>query len=155
MRRTLVLLGVVLALSTPAAAQETARSFTPSHMAAAREYLEAVNVQAVAATAVEAMLEQQIETNPAMAPYRAAMLEWAREVFASDEARNAFSRLYAEEFTEADLRALTAFYRTPLGKRLADSQSALARRGSEVGRKLAESHQADLIARIAKVKPTP
>ena len=155
MRRTLVLLGFAVALSTPAAAQETARTIAPSHMAAARELMGVVNAQQVAATAVEVMLEQQIETDPAMAPYRGAMLEWAREVFASDEARDAFSRLYAEEFSEEDLRALTAFYRTPLGKRLAESQGPLARRGGEVGRRLAESHQADLIARLAKVKAKP
>ena len=153
MRRTLVLLGFVLAVSTPAAAQE--RTFTPSHMAAARELLQVVNVQQITSAAVEVMLEQQIETNPEMAPYRATMLQWARDVFASEEASDAFSRLYAAEFSEADLRALTAFYRTPLGKRLADSQGALARRGGEIGRQLAESHQADLIARLAKVKVTP
>lgn len=155
MRRTLVLLGFALALSTPAAAQEAARSFTPTRLAAARELLEVVNVQQISSAAVEVMLEQQIETNPEMAPYRATMLQWARDVFASEEARDAFSRLYAAEFTEEDLRALTAFYRTPLGKRLADSQGTLARRGGEVGRRLAESHQADLIARLAKVKVEP
>ena len=155
MRRTLYLLGLLVALSTPAAAQEAARSFTPSHMAAAREYLEVVNIQKVAATGAETMMEQQIDSNPQMAPYRAAMMSWAREIFASDEARDAFSRLYAEEFTEAELRELTAFFRTPLGKRLADSQTSMARRGSELGRKLAEAHQGDLMARLAAVKVKP
>lgn len=153
MRRTLALLGLLVALAAPAAAQETARTFTPSHLAAARELLEAVNVQQLFRAGVEIMLEQQIEANPAMAPYRGVMLEWARDIFSSKEAQDAFGRLYAEAFTEEDLRALVAFYRTPLGRRLAESQGSLAQRGGEVGRKLAEANQADLIARLSKVKP--
>ncbi|MBD0318704.1 MAG: DUF2059 domain-containing protein [Gemmatimonadetes bacterium] len=153
MRRTLVLLGFFIALSAPAAAQETARTFTPSHLAAARELTDAVNVRGATAAGIEIMMETQIEANPAMAPYRAVMLDWARDIFSSDEAQDAFSRLYAELFPEEDLRALTAFFRTPVGRRLADSQGSLARRGAEVGRKLAEANQADLMARLAKVKP--
>jgi len=154
MRRIVYALGFVLALATPAAAQQ-ARTYAPSHLAAAREYLEAVNVQQLAAAGVEVSLEQQIRANPAMEPYRATMMEWARGLFASAEAQTAFAELYAEAFDEADLRALTAFYRTPLGRRVAEIQPKLAERGAEVGRKLAEANQADLLARLERVKPAP
>lgn len=154
MRRIVFALGFIVALATPAAAQQ-ARAFTPSHLQAAREYLEAVHVQQLAAAGVEVTLDQQIRTSPEMEPYRAAMMEWARELFASAEAKTAFAELYAEAFNEADLRALTAFYRTPLGQRVAQIQPKLAERGAEVGRRLAESHQADLVARLERVKPKP
>ena len=152
MRRIAYLLSLVLALATPAAAQQ-ARTYTPSHMAAAREYMEAMHVQQLAAAGVELSLEQQIRANPGMEPYRAAMMEWARELFASAEAKTAFAELYADAFSEADLRALTAFFRTPLGQRVAEIQPKLAERGAEVGRRLAEAHQADLMARLQRVKP--
>jgi hypothetical protein len=154
MRRIVYALGFALALATPAAAQQ-ARTFAPSHLEAAREYLEAVHVQQLAAAGVEVSLEQQIRANPAMEPYRAAMKEWARELFGSAEAKTAFAELYAEAFSEADLRALTTFFRTPLGQRVAEIQPKLAERGAEVGRKLAEAHQADLVARLERVKPAP
>jgi hypothetical protein len=154
MRRIVYALGFIVALATPAAAQQ-ARTFTPSHLQAAREYLDAMHIQQLAAAGVEVSLEQQIRANPAMEPYRATMMEWARELFASAEAKTAFAELYAEAFTEADLRALTTFFRTPLGRRVAEIQPKLAERGAEVGRKLAEAHQADLVARLERVKPAP
>ena len=154
MRRIVYALGFVLALATPAAAQP-ARTFAPSHLEAAREYLDALHIQKVAAAAVEMSLEEQIRTNPGMERYRAVMMEWAREIFASTEAKTAFAEMYAEAITEADLRALTAFFRTPLGQRVALIQPKMAERGAEVGRRLAQAHQADLIARLERVKPAP
>jgi hypothetical protein len=153
MRRIVLAIGFALALATPAAAQQ--RTFAPSHLDAAREYLETLQIHKVAAAAVEMSLEQQIRANPAMEPYRATMMEWAREIFASAEAKTAFAEIYAEAITEADLRALTAFFRTPLGQRVALIQPKMAERGAEVGRRLAEAHQADLIARLERVKPAP
>ena len=55
----------------------------------------------------------------------------------------------------ADLRALIAFYRTPLGQRLASSQATLARQGAEIGRVLATARQADLIERLERITPQP
>ncbi|HEX8362990.1 MAG TPA: DUF2059 domain-containing protein [Longimicrobium sp.] len=156
MRKRLLVLGFALALAAPAAAQQTpARTFAPSHMAAAREFLDAVQIQKLTAAGTEATISEQIRANPEMARYREAMLGWARDLFSSEEAVTAFAELYAEAFTEADLRALTAFYQTPLGQRLAANQTVLAGRGAELGRRLAESKQADLVARIQRVDAKP
>lgn len=154
MRRIVTLLGFVLALAAPAAAQDTtlpAHNFSPSHMAVARELLEAVQIQKVSMAGVEAMIGDQIRTNPQMGRYREAMLAWARDIFSSEEATNAFAALYAEAFNEEDLRALLAFYRTPLGQRVATMQPIMATRGADLGRRLAERKQADLIARLQQV----
>lgn len=150
MRRIVYALGFVLALATPAAAQQ-ARAFTPSHMAVARELLQAVQIQKVSMAGVESMITEQIRTNPQMGRYREAMLAWAREIFSSEEAIDAFAALYADAFSEEDLRALLAFYRTPLGQRVATMQPIMATRGADLGRRLAEGKQADLIARLQQV----
>ncbi|HLM66618.1 MAG TPA: DUF2059 domain-containing protein [Longimicrobium sp.] len=154
MRRIVFALGFALALATPAAAQRDtlpARSFTPSHLAAARELLQEIQIQKLSMAGVEAMFTEQIRANPEMGRYREAMLAWARDIFSSEEATNAFAALYAEAFSEEDVRALTAFYRTPLGQRVAAMQPVIATRGADLGRRLAERKQADLIARIQQV----
>lgn len=151
MRKGLIVLGFALALAAPAAAQETTRTHPPSHIAAARELMEVAQVQKTAVTGAEVMIAEQVRTNPAMARYRQAMLEWARGVFTSEEALTAFAALYADAYTEADLRQLVAFYRTPLGQKLAANQVLLATRGADLGRQLAERKQADLVARIQQV----
>lgn len=159
--RSLVL-GCALVLPVGAAAQVAAPApaanpatpaFAASHMAAARELLDVVHLQEVAAAGVQVSIEQQIRTNPAMEQYRTVMKEWAADIFAGEEAKNAFAAVYARYFTEADLRALVAFYRTPLGQKLASSQATLATSGAEVGRQLAEAHQADLLARLEAATP--
>jgi hypothetical protein len=124
-------------------------------MAAARELLDVVRLQEVAAAGMRVSIDEQIRGNPAMEPYRTVMKEWGSEIFASQEAKNLFATIYAETFSEEDLRALVAFYRTPLGQRLANSQATLTVRGAEAGRNLATAHQADLMARIQAMQPKP
>ncbi|HEX8674742.1 MAG TPA: DUF2059 domain-containing protein [Longimicrobium sp.] len=154
MRRIVFALGLALALAAPAAAQRDtvpSRTFTPSHLAVARELLQELQIQKLSMAGVEAMFADQIRTNPEMGRYREAMLGWARDVFSSEEAISAFAALYAGAFSEEDLRALTAFYRTPLGQRVAAMQPVMAARGADLGRRLGERKQADLIARLQQV----
>jgi hypothetical protein len=148
MRKVLVVLGFALALAAPAAAQGT---HAPSHLAAARQLMEAAEVQKAAMAGVEVMIAEQVRTNPAMSRYRQTMLEWARAIFTGEDAVNAFAALYADAYTEDELRQLVAFYRTPLGQKMAANQTVLATRGAELGRQLAERKQGDLLARIQQV----
>ena len=154
---SILVLGCALLLPLRAAAQETPRTTPPTagQMAAARELLEVMHLGEVSAVGVRVALEQQIRANPMLEPYRATMREWGTELFASEEAKTAFATLYASAFSEADLRALVAFFRTPLGQRFASNQAALAEKGAEIGRALAESGQADLLARVQRVTPRP
>jgi hypothetical protein len=156
--RTLLIFSATCALllPTPGAAQGRpapsipASEIRPSHLAAARELLDLMGIKEAAMSGVIVALEQQMEVNTALAEYRDVIEEWARSVFASERANREFAMMYAEEFSEPDLRALIAFYRTPVGRRLAASQSRLMMRGAEVGQRLAEAGQADLVARLER-----
>ena len=152
-----LVLGCALLLPARAAAQDSVAIIPPSpgQMAAARELLEVMRLQDVSAIGVKVALDQQIRANPMLEPYRAAMHAWGTELFASEEAKTAFATLYANAFSEADLRALIAFYRSPVGQRLASNQAKLAEKGAEIGRSLAEARQADLLARIQRITPKP
>jgi hypothetical protein len=152
-----LLLACALALPARAAAQDTARTTPPTagQMAAARELLEVMHMLEVSAVGMRVALDQQIRADPQLEPYRAAMNEWGREIFASEEAKTAFATLYASAFSEADLRQLVAFYRTPLGQRVANSQAVLTEKGAEIGRSLASARQADLLARLQRITPQP
>ena len=153
----ILVLGCALLLPARAAAQDTTRTTPPTagQMAAARELLEVLHLQDVAAVGVKVALDQQIRAAPQLEPFRAAMKEWASEIFSSEEAKTAFATLYASTFSESDLRQLIAFYRTPLGQRFANSQAALTEKGSEIGRTLATAHQAELMARLQRIAPQP
>lgn len=157
--RRLALLALASALLLPLrmAAQNPAPTAPPTagQLAAARELLEVMHLQEMSAVGVRASLDAQISANPMLQPYRAAMIEWATGLFASEEAKAAFANMYASAFSEEDLRALIAFYHTPLGQRLADNMVSLAEKGAEIGRQLATAHQAELMTRIQSITPAP
>jgi len=134
------------AASPPAIAPAPAPS--PSHMAAAHELLGVIRMDEAAMAGLMVSLEQQVRVNPSLGEFRGVMEEWGWSVFTSEAAREAFAALYAEEFSEGDLRELAAFFRTPVGQRLAERQGRLAMRGAEVGERLATERQADLEARL-------
>jgi hypothetical protein len=155
--RRLALLALACALLLPlrATAQNPTTPPTPGQIAAARELLEVMRMQEVSTVGIKAAFEGQIRANPMLEPYRATMVEWATALFASEEAKAAFANVYASTFSEADLRGLVAFYRTPLGQRLASNMASLAEKGAEIGQQLADAHQAELLERIQRVTPKP
>lgn len=153
MRAFVPALVVAALLAAPSAAQaQAAAPALPSvsHLAAAGELVDLMQIEDAAMVAVLVSLDQQIKATPALGDFREVMEAWARDLFTSEGARLAFARLYAEEMSEADIRQLVAFYQTPVGRRLAGKQAALAARGAEVGQRLAEERQADLMQRVQK-----
>ena len=152
-------LAFAVALAAPLGAQQStpaaATSIAPSHLAAAKEYLDLYGIVDLAMTGAQMAMDQQITANPALRPYRETMIEWARELFGSEETKTAFASIYAEVFTEAEIRQLIDFARTPVGRKMVANQANLAQRGAEVGQRLAQAHQADLMARLQAVEAPP
>jgi hypothetical protein len=152
-------LALALVLAAPLSAQPAttppAAPIAPSHLAAAKEYLDLHGIVDMAMTGAQMAMDQQIAANPALRPYRQTMLDWARELFSSDETKTAFATVYAEVFTEPEIRQLMEFARTPLGRKVAANQVNLAQRGAEVGQRVAQAHQADLMARLQAVDAAP
>ena len=157
--RTL-LIGCALLLPRVAFAQDstattTNQNIAPSHLAVARQLVAAVHMIDAASVGMQVALDEQVRTHPMLAPYRGALMQWATELLSSEEAQNGFARLYAEEFTEDELRQILAFYQSPVGQKLASRQANLGRRGAEFGRTLAEEHQADLFKLLGNVQTKP
>ena len=149
MRRILFVLCSLVALASPVVAQQdSTRTFAPSHLAAAREFMQLLRIEELSTQAATMAIDQQISMNPAASQYRETMISWVKDLFVSEEAKTAFAQIYASTFSEADLRALSAFYRTPLGQRLAAAQPILTQRGAQAGERLAEAHQAELMQRL-------
>ncbi|HST57252.1 MAG TPA: DUF2059 domain-containing protein, partial [Longimicrobium sp.] len=99
---------------------------------------------------VRLMLDVQMMSNPELGRYRRVVEEWARELFESREATDAYARMYAERFTEGELRDLVAFYESPTGRRLSAEQPGMIQASEQIGRVLAANGQPDLMARLQK-----
>lgn len=134
--------------SAPPPRPAEAAQVTDAELVLARELVRVADMQGSAALGVDVMLDQQMEMQPELAPYRSVLTEWARDVFSSDEAAEAFARLYAETFTESEIQDMITFYQSPTGRRLAAEQGVVSQRAAAIGQELAEAHAGDLMARL-------
>jgi uncharacterized protein len=155
-RRFIPVLAVALAPSLAHAQPELpprpagAEQVTDAEITLGLQLVQLMNMQAAAEAGVQVALDQQMQT-AGMEEVREVLKDWVTEIFSAPESHQAFARIYAESFTEAELRGLVAFYQTPVGQRMAAEQGTLAIRGAEVGRELAEARQADLMQRLQAV----
>lgn len=147
--KALAALLATLLLGAPLAAQTTsttpsADTISPSHLAAAREMLEANNTEKAIQDGMRAYFDLQSQQNPGMAPYRGVMEEFARKYLVWTELEPRLARLYAEMLTEDQLRAATAFLRTPAGQALTAHQVELQREMMRITQEQLEAHTAEL-----------
>ncbi|MGH9868726.1 MAG: DUF2059 domain-containing protein [Candidatus Polarisedimenticolia bacterium] len=131
-----ILLACVL---TPASAGKAS-----SHDEAVLELFQVMGLERNAVAGAAAMIEAQVQANPDIEPYRDVMLEWAGRFLTWDAMAPDLTAVYKATFTEREVREMTAFYRTPTGKKVLETLPKLMQKGAEVGMNLARSHQKEL-----------
>lgn len=160
MKSFAVLLAIAIA-GAPVAAQPTPPkaspdTISPSHLAAAEEMLEANETEKGIRDGMHAYFDVQSQQNPLMAPYRATMEEFARRYLVWSDLKPRLARVYAQTLTEDQLRAATAFLRTPAGQALTAHQADLQRAMMQITQETLQAHTSELQqmiqARAAELK---
>lgn len=145
MRRLATALLLSLALSAPVHAEPSG-----SHRAAAAAMLEEVGMQRVLTDAIDLAMRAQIEANPMLQPYEGVMREFLGRYMSWEALREPLIQMYAEAFTEKELKQITKFYRTPAGKKSAQITPELMARGSALGQQQVLAHQGELMEMIQR-----
>lgn len=140
-----ILIGAV-ALFQPA----VTRADEASHRKAAESLLSMMNMDAVMGSAIDQMLAMQIKQNPAIAPYETEMKNFLKKYMSWAGLKDDMIKIYADEFTEAELGELSAFYQTPLGKKTLQKMPTLMAKGAELGQRRVQEHLPELTAAIAE-----
>jgi hypothetical protein len=115
---------LVLACNCLWAVAATAQQPTPSTIAAARDMLAAKGGMAffdsVIPGVVESIKNSFIPTNPQLSGELNEVSAMLRKEYDAkrSEMQNEIAKVFAEHFTEKELKELTAFYKTPLGQKL-------------------------------------
>lgn len=115
----------VLTLSSPAAYAQKA---SPAAVAAANEIVSTTGAMALFQPLIPGVIEQAknlyLQQNPGLGKDANAIALQMREDLAPriSEISNQIALLYAERFTEQELKDLLAFYKSPLGKKLIAQQ---------------------------------
>jgi len=112
--------------------------------AAAMELLVSMRMDRTMADSMEQMLQLQIQQNPAIAPYKEVMRRFLAKYMSWESLKGEFARIYAEEFTEQELRDLIAFYKTPTGVKSISKMPALMAKGGQLGMQRVQQNMGEL-----------
>ena len=98
---------------------------------------------------MRAMVPALIENFSAMRPQdpklRQIMQQFFDTWFTAAELEPRIIEIYADTFTEQELKQYVRFYKTPAGQKLLEKSPELSARGMEIGRQIVTEHKADLI----------
>jgi hypothetical protein len=147
--RAMAAMAVILALVGPVSAQDDPGR--TSREAAAAELIALLRLEEVTMASVDLMMETMIDQNPAFESFRAIFVDFFTEHYRWEELEPEYVRIYAEAYTEPEIRELIGFYQTPVGQKTVDLMPVLMRQGAEVGERQIEPHLPELQQRILEV----
>jgi hypothetical protein len=117
---------------------------TAAQSAAAVELLKSIKLDESLPSTSAAMIDSEIRGNPGMEPYRDVMLKWIQKYMTWDAMRPELIRLYTDTYTEAELKQLAAFYKTPLGQKTLTKTPELLQKTAMIGARLGQQHADEL-----------
>jgi hypothetical protein len=127
-----------------ASAPSAIRAENASHRTAAEALLEAANTRNIMQETLEQSVEIQIRNKPELAPFRQVMKTFMAKHLGYEALKDDLAVLFMAEFTEKDLKQITAFYRTPTGRKSLEKTPVLFQKGAELGMKRVQQNLPEL-----------
>ena len=115
-----------------------------SHRKAAENLLLAMEVDKSLPKVVEQVVDNQVQHNPQLAPQRDVLQRFLTTYVNWESVKEETITAYTHEFTEPELKKLTEFYKTPVGKKASEKMPQLAFIAGQIGLKQAQAHQTEL-----------
>ncbi|MFD1258084.1 DUF2059 domain-containing protein [Mucilaginibacter terrae] len=134
---------VLLAGNTKA---QTPAAITAGRLQAAQNLLVASDLN----TQMGAMYANIIEAGSAQIPadkkvkFKEVMTAFLNKYMGYASLRDDMAKIYAEEFTEDELKDITIFYLTPAGKKMNQKLAVLQQKGMAVAQQKMQSHMGEL-----------
>ncbi len=101
-------------------------------------YMEAAGIPSALERSLQAMLAAQKRSMPEFERYRPVLEKYFRRIYGYDALRDDLAVIHLDLYSEAELRELTAFYRTPIGRRKAAADGKISVRVATLMEKRAE-----------------
>jgi hypothetical protein len=133
------LITVALGLSPVVALGEA-----PSHRKAAETLLIVMEVDKSLPQIANQVVENQLQQNPQLASQREVLQRFLSKYLHWDSVKEDTITAYTQEFTEPELKKLTEFYKTPVGKKANEKLPQLAFISGRIGLQKAQANQAEL-----------
>ena len=115
-----------------------------SHRKAAENLLLVLEVDKSLPKVVAQVVDNQVQHNPQLAPQRDILQRFLTTYLNWASVKAETITAYTHEFTEPELQQLTAFYKTPLGKKANEKMPQLAIIAGQIGLRHAQAHETEL-----------
>ncbi|GGH11550.1 DUF2059 domain-containing protein [Mucilaginibacter phyllosphaerae] len=137
---------IIALLFCVSAKAQTATNITPAHLKAAENVLSASGAGNQLKENMAAMIQQASANVPAdkKPKFVEIMNTFMNKYMSWDLIKDQMAALYAQEFTEKELKDLAVFYQSPLGIKLNQKQPILFQKGAAIGQQNVQSHQLEL-----------
>ncbi|BCJ90384.1 hypothetical protein IZ6_11190 [Terrihabitans soli] len=145
---------ILCALSMPAFAQAPAKQPTPEHVALARAVLDFTGARSSFDGVLLKLLSDArntiLRTRPTLQPdLETALLSIGDKMKNSDEALvNEIALVYAQKFTEAELKDIAAFYQSPAGKKLVSEMPGVLKESYELMQEYSRRMSVDIMSQL-------
>jgi uncharacterized protein len=138
---------LVLALAAPASVHAQG-SEPPATIAIVEQFVDVAHLNALFDSSVETMLKAQIQQSPELAPYEDIMRDFLKKYMSFEGVKPELVKLYQVNFSDTDLLAAIAFYRTPAGQRILSKTPELMAGGAAIGEQRVKDHLPELVELI-------
>ncbi len=136
----------LLSLGTAALASES------SHRQAAVDALDAMKVKQMFSMSIDQLVEVQLQQNPALQAKKQVLHKFFDDYMSFDSLRDEVVSLYTAEFSEAELKQIAAFYRSPVGRKITDKMPDLLGKAAQIGAQRVQEHMPEL-QKMLEAKP--
>lgn len=142
---------LAITLLVSAASVTTAQTPEPtaSHLQAATDLIVVLKVEAGIRAGVDLAMKEQLQASPELAPFEGVMRQFVEKYVNLKNFGPQLSRIYTDSFSEAELREMIAFYKTPTGQKAISLMPEMTRKSGEIGAKVVQDHQEELNQMIA------
>ncbi|MFO7734707.1 MAG: DUF2059 domain-containing protein [bacterium] len=100
--------------------------------------------------ATQKMLDAQSAQNPMFKEYRHVLEKFYDKYLNWDAIKNDIAQIYVEAFTTEELKGLIKFYKTSLGKKVAEKLPELTQKGYRMSLENVQKHQGELMEMLQK-----
>lgn len=111
-----------------------------SHRQAALDLIDLMGLEEQMMGGATAMVDVMSSQNPSLIPYRDVILEWSESIMTWEIFGPKMIDIYAEAFSEDELKDLVAFYKTPTGRKAITLMPELMQKGAQLGANEAQQH---------------
>ena len=150
MWKSVLLTVVVCVCSFQVSGAEKVAKHTQAEYAAAYELLEAMLLPAQLKQTLDGLVEMQIRANPQLVPYKSIFTDFFNKYMSFEALKKEYADIYLDSFSVAELKEITAFYKSPIGRKMASKTAEFMMRGAALGQKAVQDHQLELQTALSK-----